>query len=75
MAPCGPEIELVTARAGATLASEPLAADRLSVLLSGSATYGAETIDGITLVHVPAGATSAAVVAREECTVLIVTFG
>ena len=72
---CGPEIEFVTARAGATLPATPVTADRLTVLLRGAADYGAEAIEGITLVHVPAGTSSNALTARDECALLVVTFG
>jgi hypothetical protein len=72
---CGPEIEFVTVRSGATLAPKTGRADCLSVLLSGSGTYGDQPVDGITLMHVPEGASSNQFTAREDCTILVVTFG
>jgi uncharacterized cupin superfamily protein len=72
---CGPDVVVATLQPGATLASEVPAADRLTVLISGEAVYRGAAIEGIACLHVPYGMTSEALVARTECTLLIVTFG
>ncbi len=72
---CGPDVTVATLQPGATLAPETPAADRLSVLISGTAVYGGVAIEGIACLHVPRGAASKPFLARSECTLLIVTFG
>jgi hypothetical protein len=72
---CGPEVEFLTLTAGAVLAPAVPPADRLTVLISGHATYGDAAVDGISCMHVPAGTSSEALTARDDCSVLVVTFG
>jgi hypothetical protein len=72
---CGPAVDVVHLTQGGTLRAAIAPADRLYTLISGTATYGTSDIDGIACMHVPQGVLNEPIVAVDDCTVLLVTFG